>query len=209
MPFPYATVDNVKNRLGITGTSEDTLLWRMCAEVNAYIETVTRRSIGSSSVTNQVISSWEHVQGGGCIIDYPPGVRSITSLEVRLTTDGSYSTVPAGDYFILPEAPYRTPGWPGFSIHLTDIPSSTNSTPTISGAFEAIRLNADIGWAAMPDDIRGVAEVAVSRALHAAKAGYGDDVGLDEWGEMTVSRFLSSHDYRTLRRYRWEPVEVI
>jgi len=208
MPLPYATPANVKSRLGITSTDKDTLLWRMCEEINTYIETVTKRAIGSSAVSAELLDGWD-VQGSGYIIDYPQGLRSISSLEIRLTTTDSYATVPASDYFIGPSVSQRNPGWPGFYIALTDLPASTNSTPFVLGAYGAIRLSAEIGWDEMQADVRGVAEVAVSRALHSRNAGYADDVGADEWGEITVSRFLSSHDYRTLRRYAWKPVEII
>ena len=210
MPLPYATPANVKSRLGITTSDHDATLSKMCDEVNTYIESVTRRAIGSSSVTNQLIDGYGiHIQSGGYVIDYPPGIRSITTLEARLTTDGSYSTIPSSDYFIRPEEPFRTPGWPGFAIYLTDIPSSGNSVPSLQGAFDAVRLTGGIGWAQMPADLRGSAEVAVSRAWRAKEAGYQDDSGVDELGEITVSRFLSAHDYRIIRRYRWEVVEII
>lgn len=210
MPLPYATVANVKNRLGINVTDHDAVLARMCDEINTYIESVTRRAIGSSSVTNELIDGYSlHIQSGGYVIDYPRGIRSITTLEARLTTGDSYSTIPSTDYFIRPEEPYRTPGWPGFYIQITDIPASGNTVPSLQGAFEAVRLTAAIGWSQMPADLRGTAEVAVSRAWRSKEAGYADDSGVDELGEITVSRFLSSHDYRTIRRYRWEVVEVI
>lgn len=210
MPLPYATPARVKSRLGIASSDKDTLLTAMCEEINAYIESVTRRAIGSSSVTNQLIDGHGiHIQDGGYVIDYPHGIRSVDTLEARLTTDGTYSTIPATDYFLRPEDAYRTPGWPAFSIHLTDLPSAGNSVPFIQPAFGAIRLTGDVGWAEMPADLRGSAEVAVSRAFAARQAGYGDDVGPDELGEITVSRFLSSHDWRIIKRYRWEVVEVI
>lgn len=208
MPLPYATPENVKSRLGITSADKDTLLYRLCDEVNTYIESVTRRAIGSSSVTAEVIDGGR-AQEGGYVIPYPRGLRSIGLLEVRLTTTSDYETVPAGDYFIRPEEPYRTPGWPGFEIMMTDIPSASNTTPIFQSAIGAVRLTATIGWPSMMADVRGVAEVAVSRAFHARQAAYGDDVGTDEIGEVTVSRFLSTHDYRILRRYRWEVVEII
>ena len=210
MPLPYATPANVKNRLGITSSDHDAVLSRMCDEANTEIEGNTHRAIGSSSVTSQLIDGFGiHIQSGGYVIDYPPGIRSISTLELRLTTGGSYSTIPSTDYFIRPEEPFRDPGWPGFYIHLTDLPSSGNEVPSINGAFGAVRLTAAIGWAQMPSDLRGVAEVGVSRAWRAKEAGYQDDSGVDELGEITVSRFWSSRDWRIIRRYAWKPVEVI
>ena len=55
MPLSYATPANVKSRLGITSTDKDTLLWRMCEEINTYIETVTKRAIGSSAVSAELL----------------------------------------------------------------------------------------------------------------------------------------------------------
>ena len=213
MPLPYATPANVKRRLRIptTDTEEDSLLSAMCEEVNTYIESVTRRAIGSSSVTSELIDGGSiHIQSSGYIIDYPRGIRNIDTLELRTSTTGDYETVPATDYFIGPEEPYRTPGWPGFYIQLTDLPASGNTIPLVYRAFGAIRLSApSTGWAQMPADLRGAAEVAVARAWKSKEAGFQDDSGVDELGELTVSRFLSGHDYRTIRRYRWEVVEII
>lgn len=210
MPLPYATPANVKNRLGITGSGNDALLSSLCEEANAEIEGTTHRAIGSSSVSNQIIDGFGiHIQSGGYVIDYPPGVRSISTLELRLTTDGSYSTIPSSDYFIRPEEPFRTPGWPGFAIHLTDLPSSGNEVPSLHGGFAAVRLTAEVGWARMPSDLRGVAEVGVARAWRGKEAGYQDDQGVDELGEQTISRWWSSREWRIIRRYAWKPVEVI
>lgn len=210
MPLPYATKERVKTTLGITGTSKDAIIEKYCLSANRYVETLTHRSIGSSSVSGQIIDGFGvHIQDGGYVIDYPHGIRSISSLEIKLTTDGDYATVPAADYFIGPRDAYRAPDWPGFYIALTNIPSAGNSTPYVLPAYGAIRLSADIGWAEMPDDLRSIAEVAVSRAYQARQAGHADDVGVDEFGESSVSRVLTKSEKSVILQYRWLPVEVI
>ena len=49
----YATLANVKSRLGIASadTTDDTLLTRVCDQVNAYIESYTHRVLAPISGT--------------------------------------------------------------------------------------------------------------------------------------------------------------
>ena len=208
MPYPYATVSAVKARLGLTTTTADSLLAAMCEQVNAYIESVTGRALGSSTVTNELLDGWEAMEGGYCLV-YPKGIRSISSLEVASYTGAPFQTIPDTDYFIRPVAAMRSPGWPAFEIWMTDIPSAANPLPTFQQGFATIRHTSDIGWAQMPPDVREVGEVAVVRAYKARQAGQTDEVGNDETGVQTISRFISARDRETLMRYRQRVIEII
>lgn len=208
MPYPYATTAAVKARLGITNTTHDSLLSGMCEAVNALVESIAQRALGSSTVTAEKLDGWDTLEGGRVIV-YPRGVRSISSLEVAAYTGSTYVTVPSTDYFLRPTANLRTPGWPAFEIWMTDIPAAANSLPTFEGGFDTIRMTADIGWAQMPVDVREVAEVTVVRAWQARQAGQTDEAGTDENGTVTVSRHLSARDMQTLMRYRWRSIEIV
>ena len=192
----------------ITTTTHDSLLSGMCDQVNALVESIAGRALGSSTVTAEKLDGWDALEGGRVIL-YPKGVRSISSLEVAAYTGDSYVTVPSTDWFLRPTANLRTPGWPAFEIWMTDIPASSNSLPTFEGGFDTIRMTADIGWAQMPLEVREVAEVTVVRAWQARQAGQTDEAGTDENGTSTISRYLSGRDMQTLMRYRWRSIEIV
>jgi hypothetical protein len=118
-------------------------------------------------------------------------VRSVSELAVATQTGGTYTVIPATDYFLRPLPQDRDPGWPATRIELSDWPS-----------YNTVRVKAVTGWPAIPDEITDVALTMVVRAWHARQGGQTDIVGTDETGAPVVSRYLSGRDRETLKRYR-------
>lgn len=130
-------------------------------------------------------------------------VRAVTELAVATQTGGSYTVLPATDYYLRPLPQDREPGWPATRIELSDLPSG--GYYYFPEGYATVRITAVLGWPAIPDDITDVAVTMAVRAWHARQTGQGDVVGTDETGSAVISRIISPRDRETLKRYRVMP----
>ena len=204
MPLSYVTTATVKTRLGITDTTDDTLIGTLVDQVNAFVESYTGRQIGPWATASTF--SFHHfpkdVDDLGRIFPFPQGLSSLTTLEVRDYTGGTLTTVPATDWYLWPQAQQRDPGWPATEIHMTDVPSASNGQPFFAAGYETVRLTGNFGWSAIPAD---VTELAINLALalwRSRAAGTSDVFTIGPEGERTFERALSDKDRHTLNRYR-------
>lgn len=205
--LPYATVAAVKVRLGLTSTNRDSFLASLCDQANELVESITHRAIGSSTVTSAVYHGWDALEEGRCLI-LKDGIRSVTSVEVAPFTGAAFVTVPTTDYFTLPDASQRQPGWPAFELWMTDIPSPANTYPYFPGGFNNVRVSYTAGWDAMPNELRAAAERTVVRAYQGRAAGIGDGAGEDAL-VTDIGHFLAYPDRRVIEHYAWKPVSIV
>ena len=191
----YATAALLKARAGISDTTDDTELGKVCDQVNAYIETFCKRIIAPVTSATYLVDIEEPTD---CIY-FPRGIRSVSALAVGQFTGSTRTTLTEGvDFFLRPSAHDRIPGWPAMHIVLSDYCTTFRAFPE---GFEIVSLTATTGWEAIPDDITEVALVAAVRAWHSVNTGQTDIVGTDEMGRPLVSRFFSARDLGTLRTY--------
>lgn len=193
----YATTTNVKLRAGIgtADTDDDVLIGTICDQINDYVEFVTERPIAPVSGT----PTYTFDGDGSTVLWFPTGIRTVTLLEVALYTGGDYGTVTATDYFIRPASQNRLNGWPGSRIEFSDQTSGAYSY--FPEGYNTVRVTGTFGFAAIPDAVTELAEVAAVRAWHARESGQTDIVGTDEFGKPVVSRFFSARDLMTLKKY--------
>ena len=189
----YATATLVKAKLGISDTSDDTELGKVCDQVNGYIEFRTRRPI--CPITSATIL----LDGDGSRrFRYPRGIRAITALSVAPRTGEAKVALASTDYFIRPAAYDRIPGFPADEVWLSDASSTVSA---FGRGFDTISMTATTGFDAIPDEITDLAVVTAVRAWHSSQNGQADVVGTDEMGRPLVSRFFSPRDLETLRGY--------
>src|SRR4051812_792425 len=93
----YATATALKTLLGITDSSDDTLLGLICDRVNSYIEEVTGRVIAPVSSAAYTFDG-----DGSDRLFIPMGVRTISLLEIAESSGGSYVTETSTNYFLRP-----------------------------------------------------------------------------------------------------------
>lgn len=204
----YANLVDLKSRLGITDTTDDTELQQLCTAANALIESFTARILAPITYTAALFDGYDAEPGGRCLV-IPTGIRSVSLLEVATNTGASFQTIPSSDYFIRPTVQERDPGWPGTELWITDIPASTDPLPFFPPGFANIRLTGTGGWAAQPDDVIDVAlNVAVAKWRARSAAG-GDSFTIGSDGERTYERLLSYQDRQTLTRYRLRLPSII
>lgn len=203
----YASLPGVKLRL-FNSTAvhpQDAVLVPIITAVNGWMEMRMGRSVGSTTVTTMTFDGYDAVERGRCMI-VPQGVQSLSLLEVGAFTGDAFVTVPATDYFIAPNVQAREPGWPGFEVWMTDIPSAANSLPVFLRGYQNVRMTGAFQWAATPPELIQVGEVAAVRAWQARQSGQSDSTGSNELGEPLVSRYISGEDRNIVDHYRWRPV---
>ena len=202
----YATLGGVKRRMEITDSTDDAVLADIIADVNLDVEDMTGRQVGPGTVSAELLDGYDATEDGMCL-EYPKGLREITTLEVAATTGADFATVPAADIYLRPSSYLRPPDWPAFELWMTDTPSSTNTVPVFNPGLENIRLTADIGWAAIPSTLISAAEVTVMRTFLSNRGGHVD--GSDELGERSYRALWRGWDVRTVKRYALKSVEII
>lgn len=191
----YATAALLKARAGITDTTDDTELGKVCDQVNAYIETFTRRVLAPVTSATYLLDVPEPTRR----LYFPRGIRSVSALEVGDYTGAARTALTENtDWFLRPAAHDRIPGWPATEIVLADHGGARSYFPA---GFNIVSLTGTTGWAAIPDDVTEVALTAAVRAWHAVNTGQQDIVGTDDMGRPLVSRFFSARDLGTLRTY--------
>ena len=193
----YATASGVKSRLGITDTTDDTLIGLIADQVNMYIEGPE----GTGRILAPISSATYLLDGNDSRrLYFPKGIRAITELKVGDFTGDTLDTLAAGDYFIRPLAQDRDPGWPAMWVIISNRPAGAHRY--FPDGYENVSMTCTAGWAAMPDDIIDVALTTAVRAWRARQTGQADVVGSDDMGQPVVSRYLSSRDRETLKKYR-------
>src|SRR5262245_20998699 len=208
----YATLANVKARMaqsGVTfGTNDDTILTTLCNQTNGWIEGKTGRVIAPITYTNALFDGFDALEDGKLLV-FPRGLRSVSLLEIAPFTGGTFATVPPSDYFIQPESNNRDPGWPGTELWLTNIPSASNASPVFFPGWQNVRLTGTGGWAAIPDEIAGLAEKLVVAAYRARASGGGGSVVIGSDGSRVIERSLDAQDWHLVNSYTYKEVELI
>lgn len=206
----YCSLYDAKQRLGIaaTDTTDDENLLQFCVEATALIKGFTHRDLAPTTLTAALYDGYDAVEDGRCLL-IPDGIRSISLLEIATNTGATFTTVASGDYFIRPTAQERDPGWPGTEVWITDIPSSSTTTPYFPPGFANIRITGTGGWSATPDEIASVALNTVVAKWRGRGAGGGDTFTIGGDGERTFTRYLSFEDKATLKRYQLRSLVVV
>lgn len=205
----YATTALFKEWAGITSSSDDTLIGKVCDRLNGYLEAQMGQVVAP-------ISSATYLYDGSGLrhqfLPQPPasspaigGIRAATLVEVAPQTGGAFETIASGDYFLRAKAP--GPGSPYRYLVLSDHPAGAYRT--WPKGYGTVRVTGTAGWAAIPDDLTQLALSCVQRAWNAQQSGYQNVDGVDENGKPIVARFLQLPDFQTLKRYTLAKQQVI
>jgi hypothetical protein len=205
----YVTLTAAKARLGISSadTTDDAEIQVVCDQVNGYIESFTGRVIAPAGSATYTFDGFDALDNR--VLFLPKGIRSISLLETTTYTGGPWYTVPAGNYFLRPTDHEKDPAFPHTEVVMTNVPTAGNYSPLFYNGYDTVRVTGLWGFAAIPDEIKEIAEVMAVRAWSARQAGQTDQIGVSELGQPVISRTLSIRDRDTLQRYRLKrPVKV-
>jgi hypothetical protein len=190
---------DVKQRLGITDTTDDEWLHEQIVGVTDEIESLTGRRFRPDPTTGAKTIYLDY-SGDGSTLWLPRGLRTVSYLGVAASDQpdgtGTYTEIAAG-YYVDPPEHERPPGWPGTSISLGTLASSSfyrgRRTVKLTGAF---------GWAAIPATVRAIAEMCVVSGYRGRSSGGASSFTLGVEGERTYQRLLTAGDMKTLQWYR-------
>lgn len=191
----YVTLADLKARLGSpVSTASDAVMTQICNETNQWIESYTGRILGP------VASATYTFDGYGLVSPYVLSLGRLGARAVTLFETGSdgvtFSTVPSTRYALRPLAQDRAlTGEPASYLFMTD-------GYRLPVGYGNIRITMTAGFAAIPDDVRGVAIAIATRAWHGRQSGQADIIGNTETGEPLVTKIIAPEFKRTLDHYR-------
>lgn len=168
----YVTTALLKERLGITDSTDDTLLGEIVDETNAWIESYTDRILAPVTSASYLFNGYDTRVGRTVLDVWRLGARSVSLLETAPVRGGTFSTVAATKYLVRPATHDRLDNAPGTSIQLTE-----GTFPT---GYENIRVTMTAGFDSIPEDVRAVAIAIAQRWWHGRQTGMVDVVGMDE-----------------------------
>lgn len=197
---------DVKQRLGITDTTDDEILSELIDQVSDEITSVTGRSFVPDPLSGTKTIYLDYpVDGDGLTLFMPKGVRTLAYLGYATTDQpdgtGTYTEITSSYYYLDPPAHERSNGWPATRISL---PSSR--TGRFYPGRRTVKLTGSFGWSAVPAAIRAIAEMLVVSAYRARGSGGLTSYTIGVEGERTYSRMLTTADIKTLRWYADSPV---
>lgn len=198
---------DVKQRLGHDTTTEDENLLELIAQVSAEIQGYTGRRFARDPSSGTKVFYFD-VAKASRTLRIPQGIASMSTLEVATTsqpeTGGTFTTVPAADWFLRPVIAERSYGWPATSVQITDIP--TGSIGYFYPGHNTVRATMALGFAQVPYDIQAVALSAVVRN-YMSKGSPGQVTALaGPSGQMVILRGIGPQEMATLDRYAVRPV---
>lgn len=194
----YATLTLAKEAMGITNTTDDTLLGKLVDRVNGWIEYRVGRVLAPIAST-----TYTYDGTGTNRLSVIAGVRTVSALTVAPSTGATGVAIPAGDIFLRPVAQERLTGWPAEEIWISDRP--TGSVRIFSRGFSTVAVTGTFGWAAIPDEIVSIALTCVAAAWVRRKEGNVDVITIGADGDRTFIAYLSREERRVLEMYTAHP----
>jgi hypothetical protein len=204
----YVTTALLKERLDPSSqytwaAAEDTLLGKIIAEVNQWIESFTHVVLSPITYTAATFDGFGSPRGNllnnGKALFLPYGVRSVSLLEYAPNTGADYVTLDSDFYYLRPLEQDRLPGMPADRICLSDYLSPILKFPS---GYNTIRVTGTGGPTAVPDDVRMVAITIAAASWQASKSGREEVQTIETDGSITVRLFITAEDKRTLKRYQ-------
>ena len=198
----YATLVQIKARLGITGSGEDTLLEEAVQSASREIDKhCHRRFYLDSSATARV-----YYPRSSCHATVDD-ISTTTGLVIKTDTagDGTYATTwVSADYELSPlnGVVDSESGWPYYMLKAI---RSLRFTPQTTYGPAPLQVTAKWGWAAVPDPVYQACLIMATANYKLKDSAFGS-VGIGELGIVTVRQTPAA--MAKLVPYRLNPVLV-
>lgn len=198
----YTAKAAVKTRLGITDVTDDTLLDTITSQVCSWLEGKIGFPVGPVSSEERLFDGamvrWCSEHDSWSLPVYPWGIRAITAVRTSTDDGASYTTQTASDVLIRPHSHERETDWPGFDLHV----KSTVSWSWITSGFDSNGVTATWGWAAIPDELKAIADKIAIAMYRGRGYGSGQSYAVAEDAVASVAaEELSATDWRTIAKY--------
>lgn len=180
----YATVEDMKSRLGVTGTNVDYELHQAVFAASRYLEQYCQRTF------------WRTPTGTARTFIAPPDARflrlpefcdlaAIESLQTDLLADGNFSTTWASsDYQLLPLNSSAAPEQQPYTV-VRSRGFKTFPLPTVYYP-DRIKITGTWGWPVVPFAIRQSALILASELFKLRDAPGGGIAGMADFGVVTI-----------------------
>lgn len=180
------SLDNVKQRLGITATdtASDEDLLQFIGAATQHIHRYTGRYFLPDPVGVYTFDGWDCPNAVTLFV--PRGIRSVTTLKI----DGVATT----NFVLRPSEHDRPDGRPATIIRL-------HTDAFFTAGTDNIEVTGEFGFAAVPPEVEMVATNMVVRAWQARGAGVATALGTGDFGQM-ILRWVSPEEKSWLDAYR-------
>lgn len=197
---PYATTSELKARIDIDDTDDDTRLGEALSAASREIETWCDRQFNKATVASARV--FRPLTACTALVD---DFYTTTDLVVAtdVVDDGTYSTTwTAADYELEPLSGIVSgqPGWPYHRIRAVGSPAFPTCNRRAS-----LRVTAQWGWDAVPDEVREACLIMAGELFKLADAPFGV-AGFGEFGPVRVR--MNSRAQTLLAPYRRTPALV-
>lgn len=203
----------------VSGTHESAAVTAVNGTTVTLATNLVNSYAASTAVKRVSIFDGFDAYGNGKVLLVPLGLAgAVNSLEVATFSAGQggatvanviWYTIPASDYFTRPTPQEREPGFPATELWITNVPIPGDITPAFYPGYNNVRVDAALGWPAIPDDIVECA-LNIAVALYRGRGSTGGDivhVGTD--GQQVINRSLTYEDRLTISRYSRHDFRVI
>lgn len=201
MADQLVTTAQVKARLNISDTNDDTLISELIDQVSSFIESTTGRKFAPDNAATYVFDTDE-----GSALRIPYGIRTITSMGVSSShqpdSGGTYTTIPAADILLRPKAVDAMIGWPFTEVWITR-GTLAGTIRYFSRADNGCTITGNFGFATVPPDVQAACIDAVVAAYAVRKMGASGVIGAEGTAMPPWSAFFGhgSPQMQTLTRY--------
>lgn len=200
---------DVKQELGITGTTDDEVILEKIAQVSSAIEHLIgqwmapRPTDPASTMTLLFDVEWGRWAHRSLLLEYGDrltGIRAVTAVGIAIQsqpeTGGTYTAATVSDFFMRPKP---TADGPALRLEITQYP--TGSANLFYPGYNTVQVTGSFGFASVPADIQGVAIRAVVRRF-IGKGGGGVAVATGPSGTEILLPDMSGIDRATISQYK-------
>ncbi len=187
----YATLQQVKTELGVTGTNDDTLIGDKIVSATIAINTHTNRNFEVQTNTTRNFDSYEDVDGLTLFVD-----RDLC--EINSVTNGDSTTVTAAQYVTEPRntAPF-------YAIKLKASKSLSWETDSAGDSEDAIAISGKWGYSKTPpQDIKQACIRLAAYFFRQKDSQVFDVTATPELGQITIPQGMPADVRILLRSYR-------
>lgn len=202
-PTEYATVGNVKRRIGIGQTAADTtddgLLETICVQTNSWLEGKIGFPVGPVASEARLFdgSAVRWRDGVPYLNCYPFGVRTVSAVRTASSTGATLTSQTASDVVARPSVQDRTSNWPAFELWVKDTASWTWTT----AGYDVNEVTATWGWQAIPPELSMIAEKLAVASYRGRSHGSGSTFAIGADTDEVASEQLTGGDWRVIGKY--------
>lgn len=192
----YTTSTIIKARLGISDSTDDTVLGVIAGQVNAWLEGRIGFPVGPIASVERTFDGdrvrWR--DGVPYLNCYPFGVRAVTVAKTASETGGSYTTQTLSDVLVRPHSFERQTDWPGFELWVKDTATWTWTTY----GYDVNAVTATWGWEAVPEELASIATRVAIAAFKGRGHGTGSEYMVADDVQAIATDELSASDWKTI-----------